>query len=96
MESALYDPSAGYYRRSDRQRWGREGDYRTSPECSPLFAATFARYFAALYETLNRPSRWTIVEIGTGSGEFAEGVPETLQSRFPGVRRDLVRDRRAK
>ena len=44
----------GYYCRSDLPRWGREGDYRTSPERSPLFAATFARYFAALDEELVR------------------------------------------
>ena len=85
MESALYDPSEGYYRRGGVQRWGREGDYRTSPERSPLFAATFARYFAGLHETLNRPSQWTIVEIGPGSGHFAEGVLTTLQLRFPEV-----------
>ena len=60
MNSALYDPEDGYYCRADLQRWGRAGDYRTSPERSPLFAATFARYFASLYEALNAPSRWTI------------------------------------
>src|SRR5258706_3582652 len=85
MESALYDPDEVYSRRGDVQRWGREGDYRTSSERSPLFAATFARYFAGLHETLNRPSHWTIVEIGSGSGHFAEGVLTTLQLRFPEV-----------
>jgi hypothetical protein len=36
MKAALYDPTEGYYCRSDRTRWGREGDYRTSPERSSL------------------------------------------------------------
>ena len=85
MEAALYDPVAGYYRRGAVRRWGREGDYRTSPERSPLFAATFARYFAGLYEILDKPLRWTIVEIGAGSGHFAEGVLSALRSRFPEV-----------
>ena len=49
MEAALYDAEDGYYC-GDRIRWGREGDYRTSPERSDLFAATFARYFAKLHE----------------------------------------------
>jgi SAM-dependent MidA family methyltransferase len=44
MAEALYHPTLGYYNRVGRQRWGREGDYRTSPERSELFAATFARY----------------------------------------------------
>lgn len=74
MKASLYDPAAGYYRRSDLKRWGREGDYRTSPERSELFAATFARYFARLYDELGRPPDWTIVECGAGDGRFAEVV----------------------
>jgi SAM-dependent MidA family methyltransferase len=74
MKASLYDSVEGYYRRSDLKRWGREGDYRTSPERSDLFAATFARYFARLYDELGRPSDWTIVECGAGDGRFAEVV----------------------
>jgi len=78
MKAALYDPDFGYYQRSDRERWGREGDYRTSPERTQLFAATFARYFARLYEDLGQPAQWTIVECGAGDGSFAAGVLHTL------------------
>jgi SAM-dependent MidA family methyltransferase len=85
MEAALYNERGGYYCRGDRERWGREGDYRTSPERSPLFAATFARYFAKLYEELGSPARWTIVEAGAGAGQFAEKLLATLQRRFPKV-----------
>jgi SAM-dependent MidA family methyltransferase len=85
MAAALYDPADGYYCRADRQRWGRAGDYHTSPERSPLFAATFARYFASLYDALDRPLSWTIVEAGAGAGHFALGVLSTLQRRFPEV-----------
>ena len=85
MKAALYDPEHGYYQRSDRERWGREGDYRTSPERSQLFAATFARYFARLYEELDRPVEWTIVECGAGNGSFAAGVLQTLADQFPEV-----------
>jgi SAM-dependent MidA family methyltransferase len=85
MKAALYDPQDGYYCRIDRNKWGREGDYRTSPERSSLFAATFARYFARLYEDLGRPAQWTIVEAGAGDGHFASGVLQTLQRSFPDV-----------
>ena len=85
MAAALYDPAGGYYRRSDLQRWGREGDYRTSAERSELFAAAFARYFANLYEKLERPEEWTIVECGAGDGSFAAGVLTTLADRVPEV-----------
>ena len=85
MEAALYDPEFGYYRRTDRKRWGREGDYRTSSERSELFAATFARYFAGLYEELGQPPQWTIVEGGAGEGTFAERVLRVLQEEHPRV-----------
>lgn len=77
MKAALYDPDGGYYKRSDLKRWGREGDYRTSPERSELFAATFARYFAKLYDELQRPSDWTIVEVGPGAGHFSRAFDAT-------------------
>lgn len=80
MKAALYDPVGGYYQRSDRARWGREGDYRTSPERSELFAATFAHYFAALLD-----KDLTIVECGAGDGSFAFGVLSTLREQSPSI-----------
>ncbi len=84
MQAALYDGAQGYYRKP-HQIWGREGDYRTSPERSDLFAATFARYFAGLYQELGNPRSITLVEIGGGAGDFAFGVLQTLQNYFPQV-----------
>lgn len=85
MKAALYDPDGGYYCRSDRERWGRQGDYRTSPERTVLFAATFARYFTKLHHDLGSPPVLPIVEVGAGAGHFAETVLETLQLRFPDI-----------
>lgn len=85
MEAALYDPQDGYYRRQGTEKWGRAGDYRTSPERTSLFAATFARYFVELYRQLGEPKAWTIVEAGAGSGDFAAGVLSTLEHQFPDV-----------
>jgi SAM-dependent MidA family methyltransferase len=82
MKVALYDSELGYYCRPGREKWGRAGDYRTSAERSVLFAATFARYFAKLYEQLGSPAAWSVVEVGAGAGHFAEGVLETLRKRF--------------
>ena len=79
MKAALYDRDGGYYQRADRQRWGRAGDYRTSPERSELFASTFARYFVKLASEVNL----TIVESGAGDGSFAAGVLRTLREQFP-------------
>jgi SAM-dependent MidA family methyltransferase len=83
MEAALYDEHDGYYLRRDLKRWGRAGDYRTAPERSPLFSATFASYFAKLYEELGAPHNWTIFEAGAGAGDFAHGVLQTLRRDYP-------------
>ena len=85
MEAALYDPVGGYYSRADLARWGRAGDYRTAPERSPLFPATFADYFASLHAELGSPPLWTIFEAGAGAGHFAEGVLRTLRDDHPQV-----------
>lgn len=85
MTEVLYHPEFGYYNRADRVRWGRQGDYRTSPERSELFAATFARYFVSLYEQPGQPAEFNIVEMGAGNGEFAAGVLAKLKQSFPTV-----------
>jgi SAM-dependent MidA family methyltransferase len=83
MASALYDEREGYYSRTGFERWGRAGDYRTSPERSPLFASTFARYFAKLHEKLGSPNTFTLVESGGGAGRFARVVLDTLRRDAP-------------
>jgi SAM-dependent MidA family methyltransferase len=85
MQSALYDPLYGYYCRADIERWGRKGDYRTSPERTPLFAATFACYFADVYQQIGSDEKLTIVETGAGNGSFAETALATLEQQFPKV-----------
>ena len=84
MRAALYDEREGYYRRR-AERWGRAGDYRTSPERSRLFASTFARYFADLFVELGRPREFFVVEAGGGAGDFARGVLDTLRRDAPEV-----------
>lgn len=85
MQAALYDEREGYYCRADLTRWGRAGDYRTSSERSPLFAATFAHYFATLHQQLGSPQNWTLIEAGAGAGDFASVVLETLRRAHPHI-----------
>lgn len=85
MSAALYDEREGYYGRRDVERWGRAGDYRTAPERSALFAATFARHFAQLFEELGRPRLFHLLEAGGGAGRFADGVLRTLRRDAPHV-----------
>jgi SAM-dependent MidA family methyltransferase len=85
MEAALYDEQRGYYSRKDLVRWGRQGDYRTSPERSVLFGSTFARYFSQLFAELGSPEHFQLVEVGPGAGHFASAALETLERRYPDV-----------
>ena len=89
MQAALYDEREGYYCRSGPRRQGRTGDYRTAPETSPLFAATFAWYFSKLFAELvfelHSPPKWTIFEAGAGGGEFAYGILNSLRANYPEV-----------
>jgi SAM-dependent MidA family methyltransferase len=85
MSAALYDEREGYYRRRGAVRWGRAGDYRTAPERSTLFAATFARHFTKLHAELGRPRVFHLLEAGGGGGRFAHGVLRTLRRDAPHV-----------
>jgi SAM-dependent MidA family methyltransferase len=85
MQLALYDPANGYYMRAGLPRWGREGDYRTSSERTELFATTFARYFSQLYEQLDRPQQFLILECGAGDGSFAYHVLSFFRDHLPGL-----------
>lgn len=69
MELALYHPRVGYYSR--RVRLGSEGDYYTSPELHPFFAAALAAQTEAIWTQLGRPRPFEIVEVGGGSARFA-------------------------
>jgi len=89
MQVALYDTQLGYYNRADRVRWGKTGDYRTSPETSGLFGAIFALYFARLFAELGSPACFTIVEVGAGDGRFAAQVLETAAQRVPSLSKSL-------
>jgi SAM-dependent MidA family methyltransferase len=53
---------------------GRTGDYLTSPELSPLFGAMMGRQLAEVWEQLDRPPSFTVVEAGPGNGTLASDL----------------------
>jgi len=69
MELALYAPGLGYYTAGAR-KLGREGDFITAPEMTPLYGQTLARQAAQVLESgLDQ-----ILEIGAGSGALAAAL----------------------
>ena len=64
MDLALNAPGLGYYT-AGAQKFGREGDFVTAPELSPLFSRCVARQVA---EVLHCVSGGDVCEIGAGTG----------------------------
>src|SRR5471032_1852503 len=75
MELALYAPGLGYYTAGAR-KLGREGDFITAPEMTPLYGQTLARQAAQVLESgLDQ-----IMEIGAGSGALAAALLAELET----------------
>ena len=77
MELALYAPGLGYYS-AGATKLGRDGDFVTAPELGPLFAECIADALAPVFVPLGEDA--TFLEIGGGSGAFAEAAIERLQA----------------
>lgn len=73
MEQALYHPAHGYYA-AGKAAIGRHGDYFTNVSVGPLFGKLLAAQFREMWERMGRPARFTIVEQGANSGDFARDV----------------------
>ena len=74
MQLALHAPGLGYYSAGSR-KLGKDGDFITAPETSPLFARCLARASQPLLQSL--PQRH-VLEVGAGSGIMAAGVLNEL------------------
>jgi SAM-dependent MidA family methyltransferase len=75
MALALYDPDGGYFAASTTLRSSQQGDFLTSPEVSPFFGATLARFVAAEAERLGPLA---LVEAGAGSGSLLRALLDEL------------------
>jgi SAM-dependent MidA family methyltransferase len=73
MQMALYEPGLGYYC-TPGAKMGREGDYLTSPEVSPLFGAMVGRQLREIWEVMGRPGRFGVVEVGAGNATLCRDV----------------------
>ncbi len=68
MRQALYHPAFGYYSRKDAQRFA---DFYTSVDVHPIFGRLLARQLTEMWELLDRPAEFWIVEAGAGAGRLA-------------------------
>ncbi|MCF6287948.1 MAG: SAM-dependent methyltransferase [Proteobacteria bacterium] len=66
MHMALYQPGYGYYS-SGTQKFGKDGDFVTSPELGDLFAKCVAKQLQQVIDKISTP---IILELGAGTGQF--------------------------
>jgi len=78
MELALYAPGLGYYMAGAR-KLGREGDFVTAPELTPLFGETLARQVAQVLDANGAAAEGQVLEIGAGSGALAASLLAELE-----------------
>lgn len=69
----------GFYA-SAADRPTRSGDFLTAPELHPIFGAALSRHLAAAWERLGRPSPFTLLEYGAGSGTLALTIAAGLRA----------------
>lgn len=74
MQQALYAPQAGYYA-SSAPKLGREGDFITAPELTPLFGYALANQCMDILANLNQAS---ILEFGAGTGRLCVDILTAL------------------
>ncbi|GAB4393275.1 MAG: SAM-dependent methyltransferase [Gammaproteobacteria bacterium] len=75
MHQALYAPGLGYYS-SSLPKLGKEGDFVTAPEISPLFSYCIANACQPVLQAIG--SQANILEFGAGSGSMAAAILQRL------------------
>jgi SAM-dependent MidA family methyltransferase len=84
MQTALYEPGSGYYRRGVR-KIGRAGDFYTSVSVGPLYGALLAEYAVAWWEEEIPEGGLILVEQGAHDGTLAGDVLRAIKERYPAV-----------
>jgi SAM-dependent MidA family methyltransferase len=77
MESALYDPAEGFY---ENTPIGPDRHFVTSPHVSAAFGDLIARQLAEVWDLLDRPRPFTVIEVGAGDGTLARRVLHAVRS----------------
>jgi SAM-dependent MidA family methyltransferase len=80
MRECLYHPFHGYYSKMESTRFA---DYYTSVDVHPIFGRLLARQFAEMWEHLDRPAEFTLVEPGAGVGRLAAHMLDFGESKLP-------------
>jgi NADH dehydrogenase [ubiquinone] 1 alpha subcomplex assembly factor 7 len=80
ISNALYNRKNGYY--SKKIPFGKNGDFITSPGISSLFSELIALWVVSLWEHMERPKIFNVVELGPGNGQMCKTLLGVFK-KFP-------------
>jgi SAM-dependent MidA family methyltransferase len=80
MEMALYEPGFGYYA-SEKTGIGKTGDFYTSQHVHPVFGTMLGKQLKEMWEIMNKPSDFLIVEPGAGAGYMCKDIIDYLNKQ---------------
>ena len=84
MTQALTHNLYGYYQNKlNSQKIGSGGDFITSPEMSSLFGEMVTVWCVGVWESMQKPSRLNLVELGPGNGTLMKDILDITSRRFP-------------
>ena len=82
MNWVLYHPEYGYYS-INKPKLGAEGDFVTSPYLGSDFGEMLAEQFFQIWEIMDCPNAFTLIEMGAGQGILASDILLYLQKKYP-------------
>ncbi len=80
IENVLFNKKIGYY--SSTIPFGKTGDFLTSPGISNLFSEIIGIWLISTWNTLGKPKKFNIVELGPGDGSLTKILIKTFK-QFP-------------
>ena len=82
MNWVLYHPQQGYYA-TPGIRIGAFGDFFTAPHLGTDFGELLAEQLVEMWEILDQPHPFTLVEMGAGQGILAADILQYIQRQYP-------------
>jgi len=77
MGLCLTHPRLGYYKNADPL--GAKGDFITAPEVSQMFGELIGFFLVNLWQQMNEPRSFTLLELGPGRGTLMSDVMRVAQ-----------------
>ena len=85
MRQCLMHPVHGYY--TNKQAFGRSGDFITSPEISQVFGELIGVWCVHMWEKMGKP-KIKIIELGPGKGTLIADLLR-ISTKFPDFQKSL-------